>query len=119
MHRLLTCLFFLTLLATDVAADFSSSQLELHPRYPGDGLFIIEVSGTWPSDCHPGEQKPVVESFDGQAVTVVFEIIVVHVTCNDFDTPYRVLVDMSETLRATPATGAAKSSRQDWTIASI
>ena len=30
---------------------------------------------------------------------IEFEIIVVHVTCNDVDTPYRVLMDMSEAVR--------------------
>jgi hypothetical protein len=102
---LLAILPLLTLIPTSVAADFSRSQAELHPLFPGAGPFIIEISGIWPTDCHPGEQKPVVESFDGHSVQVGFEIIVVHITCNVSDTPYRVLVDMSEALRSTKARG--------------
>jgi len=81
-------------------ADFSNSQVVLHPRFPDSSPFIIEISGTWSSDCHPGEQKPVVESFDEHTVKIGFEIIIVHITCNISDTPYRVLVDMSEAVRA-------------------
>ena len=91
----------LALLPTSVLGDFSRSQALLHPRYPGTGPFIIEIAGTWPTDCHPGEQKPVVESFDGHTVKVEFEIIVIHVTCNISDTAYRSLVDMSDAVRAT------------------
>lgn len=90
---------------TAVLADFSDARLSLHPTRPGALPFIIEITGTWPSDCHPGEQRPFVSSFDGQTVEIEFEIVVIHVTCNDVDTPYRVLVDMSEAIRKTPATG--------------
>jgi len=90
---------------TVVLADFSNSQLQIHPQYPGNGPFIVEVSGTWPNDCHPGEQKPVVESFDGHKVVIRYEIVVVHVTCNDRETPYRTLVDMSGAVRETPPLG--------------
>lgn len=83
-------------------ADFADSTVALHPAAPGTSPFTIEIIGTWPNDCHPGEQKPVVTSFDGQTVTIGFEIIVVHVTCNDVDTDYRVLVDMYEAVLATP-----------------
>lgn len=51
----LTGLLLAGLLPAVVMAGFSQSQLQLHPRHPGDGPFIIEVSGTWPNDCHPGE----------------------------------------------------------------
>ena len=61
-----------------------------------DGPFVIEISGNWPSDCHPGEQRPVIQAYDGNSVVIEFEIIIVHVTCNDVATPYRVLVDMSD-----------------------
>jgi hypothetical protein len=98
--KLLFALLLLTLLQSGLSADFSRAQVELHPFFPGTGPFIIEISGTWPTDCHPGEQKPVVESFDGQTVEIGFEIIVVHITCNTNDTNYRVLVDMSEAVRA-------------------
>ena len=101
MTKLLFALPLLTLLQSTVSADFSRSQVELHPLFPGTGPFIVEISGTWPTDCHPGEQKPVVESFDGQTVDIGFEIIVVHITCNMSDTRYRVLVDLSEAVRTT------------------
>jgi len=90
---------------TGAMADFTRSYAVLHPRYPADDPFIIEISGSWPTDCHPGEQQPRVESWDGHSVRIAFDIIVVHITCNDQDTPYRVLVDMSEALRRTGASG--------------
>lgn len=92
-------LSLLALVQSTALADFSHSQATLHPRLPGAGPFIIEIGGTWPTDCHPGEQKPVVAAWDGQTVRIEFEIIVVHVTCNDVDTPYRALVDMSAAIR--------------------
>ena len=101
MKRLLAALALLVLVPFGVLADFSDSQIALHPALPGKEPFIIEITGTWSDDCHPGEQKPVVESFDGHTVEIDFEIIVIHVNCNNVDTPYRVLVDMSETLRTT------------------
>ncbi len=105
MKKLLAILPLLALLPSSVLADFSRSQAVLHPTFPGTGPFIIEISGTWPTDCHPGEQKPVVESFDGHTVEIGFEIIIVHITCNTRDTPYRVLVDMSEVVRTTKPLG--------------
>jgi hypothetical protein len=99
----ITALF--AMYASSAWADFSQSQAVLHPVFPGTNPFVIEISGTWPTDCHPGEQKPVVESWDGQNVEIEFEIIVIHITCNTVDTPYRVLVDMSEAVRETPPTG--------------
>jgi len=93
----------LALFATGAMADFSRSQTVLHPRFPAAEPFIIEISGTWPTDCHPGEQRPKVESWDGHTVQITFDIVVVHITCNDRDTPYRSLVDMSEALRKTSA----------------
>lgn len=105
MKKLIGILTSLVLLQSSVLADFSRSQAVLHPRFPGTGPFIIEISGTWPTDCHPGEQKPVLESFDGHTVVIGFEIIIVHITCNIIDTPYRALVDMSEVVRATKPRG--------------
>jgi len=96
MKKLLAIVLLLALLPSSLFADFSRSQTVLHPRFPGTSPFIIEISGIWPTDCHPGEQKPVVESFDGRTVEIEFEIIIVHITCNITDTSYRVLVDMSE-----------------------
>ena len=101
MKKLLATLSLLALLQSSALADFSRSQAILHPRFPGTSPFIIELSGAWPTDCHPGEQKPVVESFDGHTVEIGFEIIIVHITCNISDTPYRTLVDMSEVVRTT------------------
>ena len=105
MKKLLAILPLLALLPSGLLADFSRSQAVLHPRFPGTGPFIIEISGIWPTDCHPGEQKPVIESFDGHAVEIGFEIIVVHVTCNASDTRYRALVDMSEVVRTSKPLG--------------
>jgi len=105
MKKLFTITALLAVLGSSAWADFSRSQVILHPVFPGANPFIIEISGTWPTDCHPGEQKPVVESFDGQTVEIEFEIIVVHITCNTVDTPYRVLVDMSEAVRETKPQG--------------
>ena len=84
---------------TTALADFSDSSIQLHPVFPADGPFILEINGNWPSDCHPGEQRPVIKAFDGDSVLIEFEFIVIHVTCNDTVTPYRVLVDMSEVVR--------------------
>ena len=75
MKKLLATLLLLALFPSSVLADFSRSQAELHPRFPASNPFIIEISGTWPTDCHPGEQKPLVESFDGHTVKIGFEII--------------------------------------------
>ena len=105
MKKLLATLLLLALFPSSVLADFSRSQAELHPRFPASNPFIIEISGTWPTDCHPGEQKPLVESFDGHTVKIGFEIIIVHITCNIRDTDYRVLVDMSEVVRTNKPLG--------------
>lgn len=90
----------LSLLPLSLLADFSSSQLTPHPLFPGKDPFIIEITGTWPTDCHPGEQKPVLDAYDGMSAEISFETIIEHVTCNTEDTPYRVLIDMSEAVRA-------------------
>ena len=96
-----------TLQSSGLLADFSRSEASLHPAYPGSAPFIIEISGVWPSDCHPGEQLPVVKSFDGSTVEIEYEIVVVHITCNETETPYRSLVDMTEALQATKPLGDA------------
>jgi hypothetical protein len=80
-------------------ADFSESTMQLHPVFPADEPFILEIRGNWPSDCHPGEQRPVVRSYDARSVLVEFDMVVIHVTCNDVITPYRVLVDLSHAVR--------------------
>ena len=91
------------LMASNLAwADFTNTTLTPHPRYPGVQPFILEITGTWPTDCHPGEQKPVIKTYDAEHVEIGFEIIVEHVTCNPEVTPYRVLVDMSEAVMSKP-----------------
>lgn len=91
----------LALAAPGVGAQFEDAEVRLHPDFSyahgaHPGPFVLEITGTWPDDCHPGEQKPVIRAWDGENLLVEFEIIVVHVTCNDFPTPYRVLVDLSD-----------------------
>lgn len=79
-------------------ADFSNSSISSHPILPNTAPFIIDIRGEWPTDCHPGEQKPVIQQYDGDSVLIEFETIVVHVTCNNIPTPYRVLIDMSDVI---------------------
>lgn len=96
----------LALLAPGLGADFTRSEALLHPAHPGGGPFIVELRGTWPSDCHPGEQRPVVEAWDGERLVLGFETIVVHITCNDVDTAYRALWDLYAEVAATPPASA-------------
>ena len=80
-------------------ADFSNTKVWHHPLYIGDTEpFLIDLKGEWPTDCHPGEQKPVISEYTGDFVLIEFETIVEHVTCNDVATAYRVLVDMSDVI---------------------
>lgn len=98
-------LSFLSLLPVTGIADFSGSQLTPHPRYPAGEPFILELTGSWPDDCHPGEQKPVIDAYDGEVLEIGFETIVVHITCNTAETPFRVLIDLSEAMRAQQPVG--------------
>lgn len=96
--------FLLILVSLNTAfADFSNAHFRLHPFSPEGRPYIIDIEGEWPTDCHPGEQKPVVRSYTGDAALIEFEIIVEHVTCNDIATPYRVLIDMSDVVDSTQA----------------
>lgn len=80
-------------------ADFSNTQARLHPLFVGTNEpFIVDLRGEWPTDCHPGEQKPVISEYTGDTALIEFETIVEHVTCNNVVTPYRVLVDMSDVI---------------------
>jgi len=80
-------------------ADFSNTQMWWHPLYlTANEPYLIDLKGEWPTDCHPGEQKPVISEYTGDTVLIEFEIIVEHFTCNDVVTPYRVLVDMSDVI---------------------
>ena len=80
-------------------ADFSNTKVWHHPIYIGDTEpFLLDLKGEWPTDCHPGEQKPVISEYTGDSVLIEFETIVEHVTCNDVVTPYRVMVDMSDVI---------------------
>jgi hypothetical protein len=97
-------LFLLTLFCINTSwADFSDAGFQLHPAQPRDEEpYLIEVSGEWPTDCHPGEQKPIIRDYTGDTALIEFEIIVEHVTCNDVATPYRVLIDMSDVIDSVP-----------------
>jgi hypothetical protein len=94
------CLFSLMFICFNTAsADFSNTQVWVHPLYIATGEpFIVDIRGEWPTDCHPGEQKPVISEYTGDTALIEFETIVEHVTCNDVVTPYRVLVDMSDVI---------------------
>ena len=83
-------------------ADFSSTKMWFHPFYIVNEPFILDFRGEWPTDCHPGEQKPVITEYTGDSVLIEFEIIVEHIVCNDTPTPYRVLVDMSDVIDDVP-----------------
>ncbi len=87
-------------------ADFSNASFQMHPTLPSAGPFIIDIRGEWPTDCHPGEQKPVIREYDGDSVLIEFETIVEHVTCNQVATPYRVLVDMSDVVGSVEPQGS-------------
>lgn len=82
-----------------VWADFSNTKVRHHPLYlTANEPYVIDIRGEWSTDCHPGEQKPVISEYTGDSVLIEFETIVEHVTCNDVVTPYRVLVDMSDVI---------------------
>lgn len=94
---------FLLFCCNPVWADFSSTQMWHHPFYiDDDAPFILDFKGEWPTDCHPGEQKPVISAYTGDTVLIEFEIITEHITCNDTATPYRVLVDMGDVVDDVP-----------------
>lgn len=95
LHHLCLLLLFCSSIAM---ADFSSSKFIMHPADPLTDPFVLEIAGEWPTDCHPGEQKPVITDYTGATVLIEFETIVEHVGCNDFATPFRVLVDMSDVI---------------------
>ena len=58
-------LFLLTAFCINTTwADFSDALFRLHPAQPMDReTYLIEVTGEWPTDCHPGEQKPVIRDY--------------------------------------------------------
>ena len=89
---------FLTLTWSVLWADFSETTIQPHPFYPYDQPFVLEISGTWPSDCHPGEQNPIIRSYTGDSVLIEMDMSVVHITCNQVPSPYRILVDMSDVI---------------------
>jgi len=90
-------LFLLLAFCFNIAwADFSNTKMWFHPLYIVNEPFILDFRGEWPSDCHPGEQKPVITEYTGDSVLIEFESIVEHPVCNDTPTPFRVLVDMSD-----------------------
>jgi len=84
-------------------ADFANTGVYAHPLYwVSSEPYLLDIKGNWTSDCHPGEQKPVISEYTGDSVLIEFEIITEHVTCNDILTPYRVLVDMSDVVDDVP-----------------
>lgn len=86
-----------------VWADFSNTKMLKHPLHiDTNEPFVLDLKGEWPTDCHPGEQKPVITGYTGDTLLIEFEIIVEHVTCNDVATPYRVLVDVSDVIDDVP-----------------
>ena len=92
------CLFLLLAFCFNTGwADFSNTQVGVHPLYvAANEPYLIEIRGEWPTNCHPGEQKPIISEYTGDSALIEFETIVEHVTCYDVVTPYRVLVDMSD-----------------------
>ena len=67
----------LTLFINPSRADFSNATAVTHPYYLGTNQpFILDIQGEWPTDCHPGEQKPVIKTYDGEHVEIEFETIV-------------------------------------------
>ncbi|MDX2417130.1 MAG: hypothetical protein QNK19_06690 [Xanthomonadales bacterium] len=83
-------------------AEFSSTRVYAHPLYwVSSEPYLLDIRGDWTSDCHPGEQKPIISEYTGDSVLVEFEITE-HVNCNDVLTPYRVLVDMSDVVDDVP-----------------
>jgi hypothetical protein len=84
-------------------ADFLDTAVCSHPLYAAaNEPYLLDISGDWSSDCHPGEQKPVISEYTGDSALIEFETITDHVTCNDVVTPYRVLVDMSDVIESVP-----------------
>jgi len=84
-------------------AEFSSTHVYPHPLYwVSSEPYLLDIRGDWSTDCHPGEQKPVISEYTGDSVLIEFETITDHVTCNDAITPYRVLVDMGDVVKDVP-----------------
>ncbi len=88
----------MALTASAAWADFSESTVQSHPFYPYDQPFVLEIMGIWPTDCHPGEQNPIIRAYTGDSIRIEFDMSVVHVTCNPTPTPYRALIDMSDVI---------------------
>lgn len=97
-------LILLSALCFNIAsADFSNTGVYAHPLYwVSSEPYLLDIKGNWSSDCHPGEQKPVISEYTGDSVLIEFEIITEHVNCNDLLTPYRVLVDMGDVVDDVP-----------------
>ncbi|MCF6226833.1 MAG: hypothetical protein L3J22_11120 [Xanthomonadales bacterium] len=93
----LLCLLLLSgLFATTSFADITKADVTLHPFLPGTEPYLIEIDGFWSSDCHPGNQKPIVSSYDGSSVLIEFEPRDSSLgACSFGQTQYSALVDMS------------------------
>ena len=83
------CLVLLLAFCFNTAwADFSDSRIFAHPRYiEANEPFLLDIKGEWPTDCHPGEQKPVITEYTGDSALIEFETLVEHISCNDVVTP--------------------------------
>ena len=96
-------LILLVLWFNSSLADFSNTSVWSHPLYAADTEpYILDIRGNWSTDCHPGEQKPIISEYTGDTVLIEFEIITDHLICNDVVTPFRVLVDMSDVVDSVP-----------------
>ena len=52
-------------------ADFSNTRVFSHPLYAeANEPFLLEIRGDWSSDCHPGEQNPVISGYTGDTVLI-------------------------------------------------
>jgi len=50
-------------------ADFSHTHVWHHPLYfVANEPYVIDIRGEWSTDCHPGEQKPVISDYTGDSV---------------------------------------------------
>ncbi len=94
--RFLYLILLLGLFATNSAADITKADVTLHPFLPGAEPYLIEIEGFWPSDCHPGNQKPIVSSYSGSSVLIEFAPRDSSLgDCSLGETQYSALVDMS------------------------
>jgi len=90
----LVFLIFLLCSQASFAQDLSDAQVKLHPTFPENGPFVLEVSGTWDSACNPQAAEPVITHFDGESLEIDFVLDQCPPSLS-IPYPYRVLVDIS------------------------